>query len=157
MNPALERELELFVYREADLLDDRRFEEWLKLLTDDIVYWVPNFERDGDPGEVGVIVYEGMSGLRARIARALHDLNPVQKPPPRTRHFLTNVVVSGDGNGAAEVASNLLLYVSKGKRLTQYPGKSEYKLRKTDGSWRIAQKKVNLLSNDLPLSQLPLL
>lgn len=157
MNPALVRDLELFVYKEADLLDDRRFDDWLKLCTDDVLYWVPNFERDGDPGEVGVIVYEGMQGLRARIARATHELNPVQKPPPRTRHFLTNIVVSGDGNGTAEVTSNLLLYVSKEKRLMQYPGKTEYKLRKTDGGWRIAQKKVNLLANDLPLSQLPLL
>jgi benzoate/toluate 1,2-dioxygenase beta subunit len=157
MNQAQATELEQFIYQESDLLDDRRFEDWLKLLTDDVVYWVPNYQRDGEIGEVGVIVYEGLSGLRARVARALHDLNPVQKPPARTRHFLTNIVMSGDGNGSAEVSANVLLYVSREKRLMQYPGKAEYKLRKVDGSWRISQKKINLLSNDLPLSQLPLL
>ena len=157
MSDQLLRDLEPLLYREADLLDDRRFEDWLKLLTDDVVYWLPNFTYDGSPGEVGVIVYEGMQGLRARVARALHELNPTQKPPPRTRHFLTNIVVSGDSNGTASVTSNLLLYVSKDRRMTQYPGKSEHKLRKVDGNWRICQKKVNLLCNDLPLAQLPLL
>ena len=157
MNPTQSTELEQFIYQETDLLDDRRFEDWLKLLTDDVIYWVPNYQQDGDPGEVGVIVYEGLSGLRARIARTLHELNPVQKPPPRTRHFLTNIIMSSDGNGTAEVSTNVLLCVSREKRLMQYPGKAEYKLRKVDGNWRISQKKINLLSNDLPLSQLPLL
>lgn len=157
MNATQSSELEQFIYREIDLLDDRRFEDWLKLLTDDVIYWVPNFQQDGEPGEVGVIVYEGLSGLRARVARMLHELNPVQKPPPRTRHFLTNIVMSSDGNGAAEVSTNVLLYVSRDKRLLQYPGKAEYTLRRVDGNWRISQKKINLLSNDLPLSQLPLL
>ncbi len=157
MDQALAHDLELFIFKEADLLDDRRYDDWLKLLTDDVLYWVPNFQHDGDLGEVGVIVYEGLQGLRARVARTQHELNPMQRPPPRTRHFLTNIQVSGDGNGTAEVTSNLLLYVSKDKRLVQYPGKSEHKLRKVDGSWRICQKKINLLTNDLPTSQLPLL
>jgi 3-phenylpropionate/cinnamic acid dioxygenase small subunit len=102
-------------------------------------------------------VYEDLTGLKARVARTVHRLNPAQKPPPRTRHFLTNVMVAGDGNGTAEVSASLLLYVSRDQRLFQYPGKSEYKLRKIDGTWRIAQKKIYLISNDLPLSQLPLM
>ncbi len=153
----LREELEQFVYQENNLLDDRRFEEWLGLLADDIVYWVPNAMEDGAPGEIGVIVYENLTGLKARVARTLHQLNPAQKPPPRTRHFVTNIVVSGDGNGAAHLSSNLLLYVSRDQQLFQYPGKSEYRLRKIGGGWRISQKKIHLISNNLPLSQLPLL
>ncbi len=30
-----------FLYREAELLDERRYEEWLALLADDIRYWMP--------------------------------------------------------------------------------------------------------------------
>lgn len=153
----LREELELFVYHENGLLDDRRFEEWLDLLAQDIVYWVPNADEDSAVDEAGVIVYEDLAGLKARVARTLHRLNPAQKPPPRTRHFMTNLVVVGDGNGAAEVSASLLLYVSRDQKLFPYPGKSEYKLRKIDGSWRIAQKKIYLINNDLPLSQLPLM
>jgi benzoate/toluate 1,2-dioxygenase beta subunit len=153
----LREELEQFVYRENSLLDDRRFDEWLELLADDVTYCVPNADEGSPVAEVGVIVYEDLTGLKARVARTVHRLNPAQKPPPRTRHFLTNVMVAGDGNGTAEVSASLLLYVSRDQRLFQYPGKSEYKLRKIDGTWRIAQKKIYLISNDLPLSQLPLM
>ena len=34
------REVEQFLYREARLLDERRFHDWLQLLTDDIRYWM---------------------------------------------------------------------------------------------------------------------
>lgn len=157
MNPTLARELEQFIYREADLLDHRRYDDWLKLMTDDVLYWVPNFRQDGDLGEVGVIAYERLDGLRARVARVQHELNPTQRPPPRTLHFLTNIISSGEGDGVAEVTSNVLLYVSKDKQLVQFPARNEHKLRKVDGNWRICQKKVNLLGSDLPVSQLPLL
>ena len=37
----LKDEIEGFLYKEAELLDERRFEEWLDLLTEDIRYWMP--------------------------------------------------------------------------------------------------------------------
>ena len=37
----LKQEIEDFLYHEADLLDQRRFTEWLDLLTDDVVYFMP--------------------------------------------------------------------------------------------------------------------
>ena len=45
-SPALVRlvlkdEVEQFLYHEAELLDERRYEEWLTLFTDDVRYWMP--------------------------------------------------------------------------------------------------------------------
>jgi 3-phenylpropionate/cinnamic acid dioxygenase small subunit len=37
----LTREIEEFLYAEAELLDTRRFTEWLALLTEDVRYWMP--------------------------------------------------------------------------------------------------------------------
>ena len=39
--PELREELEAFVYAEAELLDDGRYEDWLALFADDGIYWVP--------------------------------------------------------------------------------------------------------------------
>ena len=39
-NEDLIREVEQFLYREARLLDDRRFHEWITLFTDDVRYWM---------------------------------------------------------------------------------------------------------------------
>mgnify|MGYP000700824921 FL=1 len=37
----LKDEIEQFLYQEAELLDERQFEDWLDLLTEDIRYWMP--------------------------------------------------------------------------------------------------------------------
>ena len=37
----LQHEVEQFLYHEARLLDERKFDDWLALLTDDIHYWMP--------------------------------------------------------------------------------------------------------------------
>src|SRR5215831_12043815 len=40
INEDVSREVERFLYREARLLDERPFHEWLELLTDDVRYWM---------------------------------------------------------------------------------------------------------------------
>ena len=82
---ALTFELERFIYHEGNLLDDRRYEEWLELLADDVTYWLPNFSENAPPGESGVIVLERLPALQARVARALDPENPTQMPSARTR------------------------------------------------------------------------
>ncbi|MEE8537071.1 MAG: aromatic-ring-hydroxylating dioxygenase subunit beta, partial [Acidobacteriota bacterium] len=107
--------------------------------------------------EEALIAYEGYDELRARVARLQHPLNPTQMPPPRTRYFLTNVATQEDDGGGLRVRCNLLLYVSKDGKVAHHPGTSEYRLRNEDGEWRIASKKVYLITNDLPLTPLPIM
>ena len=38
---ALKEDIENFLYHEAELLDERRYVEWLDLLADDLHYWMP--------------------------------------------------------------------------------------------------------------------
>src|SRR5262245_55677940 len=87
-------EIEQFLYYEALLLDTNRLEEWLALFTPDATYWVPNVREDGDPDEDGVIAHDDYLALAARVKRLRHPANPTQVPPPRTRHFITNVLVT---------------------------------------------------------------
>ncbi|ETX00272.1 MAG: hypothetical protein ETSY2_39415, partial [Candidatus Entotheonella gemina] len=50
MNHELRLDVEAFLYREARLLDDRKFRDWLDLLTEDVRYWMPtrhNRMREG--------------------------------------------------------------------------------------------------------------
>ncbi|MDE2838763.1 MAG: aromatic-ring-hydroxylating dioxygenase subunit beta [Chloroflexota bacterium] len=153
----LQHEVEQFLFHEAELLENRRFEEWLELLTRDVIYWVPNIRDDSDISDEAMISYEGYDELRARTVRLRHPLNPTQKPPPRTRHFITNVSAEAGEGGELRVRCNLLVYVSKDGKVVHHPGTSEYRLREEDGSWRIASKKVYLITNDLPLTPLPIM
>ncbi|MBF6567910.1 MAG: hypothetical protein IVW54_03420 [Candidatus Binataceae bacterium] len=149
-------EFEQFLYREAWLLEQRRFTEWLELPTDDIIYWVANSDEEGDISEAGAIVYESFSGLQARAARSLDPHNPTQMPPPRAKYFISNVTVLEDSENAARLRSSVLLYVLKNAELAIHPLSCEYGLRLIDQGWRIAFKKIYPIANNQPLSQLPL-
>jgi 3-phenylpropionate/cinnamic acid dioxygenase small subunit len=149
-------DLSRFIFHEGNLLDARRYEEWLELLADDITYWVPNHAEDASPSEAGVIVLERLPALRARVARALDPLSPTQVAAARTRHFFTNVIVESPAADEAIVTSSLLLYVSKDHKLLPYPGKCEHRLRRDAGRWLIAAKTINLISNGEPLHSLPI-
>ncbi len=157
MDLALIHELEQFIYAESALLDERRFEDWLRLLTEDVTYFVPNATPDGTVGECGAVVREDLLGLQARVARILHRQNPTQKPAARTRHFVTNIVVGRQENESARLSANLVLYVAKDDVLRSYPGTMEYELRRIAGHWRIGHKKIFLITNDAALGQLPLI
>jgi 3-phenylpropionate/cinnamic acid dioxygenase small subunit len=153
----LQPEVEQFLYREAMLLDRRQFDEWLGLFTEDALYWVPNAQDDGDPNEDGIIVYEDRLGLKARTMRLQHPLNPTQTPPPRTQHSITNVIAEPLSPDEVRVCSNQVVYVSVGQGQAVYPGACEHLLRRHNGTWRIARKKVNLIGSDGALAQLPVL
>ncbi|MEA2640755.1 MAG: hypothetical protein QOF51_2149, partial [Chloroflexota bacterium] len=56
----LQHEVEQFLYREALLMDSRRYDEWLALFTTDALYWVPNGSPDSDPNERGQLAYEDL-------------------------------------------------------------------------------------------------
>jgi 3-phenylpropionate/cinnamic acid dioxygenase small subunit len=156
-NGDLQREIEQFLYREARLIDERRLDDWLALFADDAQYWIPSHSADADPSEIGPIVCEDRAGIALRVARLQHPSALHQVPPPRTRHFVTNVTVTDARADAVHVVSNQLVYATRGSQEIHWPGAYEHDLRRVDGAWRIGRKKVYLLTNDRPLRQIPVL
>jgi 3-phenylpropionate/cinnamic acid dioxygenase small subunit len=156
-NGDLQREVEQFLYREALLIDERRLDDWLALFADEALYWIPSQSADSDPSQEGPIVCEGRDGIALRVARLQHPSALHQVPPPRTRHFITNVLLQEASETDVRVASNQLVYAIRGRTETHWPGVYEHTLRRVDGEWRIARKKVYILTNDQPLRQIPIL
>ena len=154
-------EIERFLIREARLLDDRRFEEWLDLFTDDAVYWMPgrtNPWRSGEvadsinkPGELAIFE-DTKTTLTTRVARLRTGLAWGEEPPSRTRHLITNIEVERDEAGDADgypaqlrARSNFLVYRAQlelDKDL--FVGTREDTLRRVDGSWKIARRELRL-------------
>ncbi len=149
--------VEQFLFYEAELIDQRRLDEWAELFTDDAIYSVPNAREDGEPREEAFIIHEDRKGIAERVRRLQHPAALTQVPPPRTRHMITNVVARDAGNGDVSVRSNEVVYFVRQGREAQYPGSWEHVLTRIDGAWRIKQKKVFLLTNDQAMSQLPVL
>ncbi len=59
------RQIEDFIYREARLMDEHRYDDWLALWTDDAVYWVPSNNDELDPMQSVSIIYDDRTGASA--------------------------------------------------------------------------------------------
>lgn len=151
----LQHAVEQFYYREAQLLDLRKYHEWLTLLTDDIHYWVPirttqstkhlNLEYYG-PG-CNAHFDEDHSRLTARIRGRLSGLNWTEDPPSRSRHMITNVIIREVSAEKLEVSSAFLCYRNRLERMTDtYVGeRRDVLLRVNDGLGFKIDKRTVLL------------
>ncbi|MGH2585141.1 MAG: 3-phenylpropionate/cinnamic acid dioxygenase subunit beta [Dehalococcoidia bacterium] len=150
--------VEQFLYREARLLDDRRFRDWLPLLTDDISYTMPtrfNRLREG-PNEQWEVekeldelcfFEETKDSLSARVERFYSGMAWAEEPPSRTRHLITNVEVLDTGTeDEVLVYSSFLTYRSRleGREDDEnfFVGRREDTLRLVDGGWRLARRRI---------------
>ena len=165
------REVEQFLYREARLLDERRFHEWLELFTDDVRYSMAgrrnrypksskaiailNLDRyvEDDLSEDAelAILDENKQTLSARVARLDTGMAWAEDPPSRTRHLLTNIEVEpGAAASELEVYSNFIVYRSRSEiEQDFYVGARRDVLRLCDGTWKIARRKLILDQNVL--------
>ena len=96
-----EQDLIDFVYREAELLDERRFEEWYELFVDDGHYWIPLRADQPDPLNHVSLMYEDKLLLKARIERLGGARTHSQQPESRCQHVLQRPsIVSMDATRA---------------------------------------------------------
>ncbi len=119
VDSAVRAEIEQFLYFEVELLDDRRFSEWLSLCADDIRYWMPmrrnRLTRDRDkensgPDELSHL-NETRQSLGWRVAQLESNMHWSEAPPSRTRHLVTNVrVAATETPDEYAVRSNFLCY-----------------------------------------------
>jgi phthalate 3,4-dioxygenase beta subunit len=109
-----------FLVAEAEILDDRRYTDWLALLADDIRYRMP--VRVTVHGGASSSTLEGMDHfdedrytLGKRVERLTGEHAWTEDPPSRVRRFVTNVSV-GPGEEPAQLAvrSYLLMFRSRG-------------------------------------------
>ncbi len=142
-----------FLFREAQLLDERRFEEWLDLFTGDLHYWMPGRFNSGDKGRDGVfqpgelaLFEESKQTLANRIARFRTGMAWAEEPPSRTRHLITNVQVEREERQAElKVRSNFLVYRTRLEHDTDtFVGCRDDTVREVDGQWKIARRTILL-------------
>ncbi len=171
MHAEIVREVERFLYREARMLDERRFHEWLSLFTDDLRYWMsgrmsryPRIskaigildagrceeEELTKKGELAILD-ETKETLGRRVARLDTGMAWAEDPPPRTRHIVSNVEVDpGDTAGELRVRSNFVVYRNgSDPRPDLYVGARQDVLRGVDGGWKIARRTIVLDQNVL--------
>jgi 3-phenylpropionate/cinnamic acid dioxygenase small subunit len=146
------------IVREAVFLDERRWDEWLALFTEDCEYWVPTWRTEealtSDPqAEISHIYYANRAGLEDRIVRIRSGRSPASVPLRRTTHVVGNFLLAGaEGKSLIRMRSSWTSHVfdSHHKRTDVFFGHAYYELRRKGKSWLIAKKKTILQNDYLP-------
>ena len=149
------RELEEFVWLEGRLLDERRFDEWLALFTDDSIYWVPAARGQSNPFDHVSLFYDDKEALRTRVTRLAHPAIHHQTPASRTSHQLSGTTVEWENGAQYGLRSNLAVYEYRpGDEQRIYAGQCHHTLIRVDGKLMIELKRVDLINCDAPLPAL---
>jgi 3-phenylpropionate/cinnamic acid dioxygenase small subunit len=160
----LKEEIEAFLYQEAELLDERRYEAWLDLFTDDALYFmpmrrnVPHDEPEREFTRAGADVNwfdEGKDTLTRRVKQILTGIHWAEEPPSRICHLISNIQIlatapTGPAPAEVTVKSRFLVYRNRVETETDFlVGKREDLLRRANGSWKIARRRIVLDQNVL--------
>jgi biphenyl 2,3-dioxygenase beta subunit len=154
-------EAEEFLYREAALLDDRKLEEWLELLTDDIHYWMP-IRRTTTAKEVateftkpgGMAFFDDdKDTLALRVQRLGVGRAWAEDPPSRTRRMVSNVRIHEINGDETLISANFQLYRTRlNSEEDCWIGRREDLLRRVDGELKLARRHL-FLEQTVILSQ----
>src|SRR5229473_1531604 len=158
-----------FLYREAEILDERRYEEWLALLADDIRYWMPmrrnvkfgEGEREFTRAGTDIAWFdEGKDTLTRRVRQIQTGIHWAEEPQSRIAHLVSNVQVVEASPSLAEpgevtVKCRFLVYRNRVETETDLlVGKREDLLRRVANAkgangWQIARRTIILDQNVL--------
>jgi 3-phenylpropionate/cinnamic acid dioxygenase small subunit len=152
----LRQEIEEFLLHEADLLDERRFREWLELLADDLVYFMP-IRADRAFGEqAGEFTRQG-SGiswfdedkwtLTKRVEQILTGVHYAEEPLSRVCRVITGVrllSVSPDGREVVARSRFLIRQSRLEYERVDFLGRRTDTLRREPAGWRLARREIIL-------------
>lgn len=138
-----------FLYGEADLLDTYRFKEWLGLLAEDVRYDMPvrtnQYRAAGEGFQDMAFFDDNYVSLKTRVMRLETEFAWAETPPSRTRHFVSNVLVSaGELGGELAVRLNFMVTRTRADHGYQmFTGRREDTLRRMPGGgFKIARRRI---------------
>jgi len=151
------QQVEQFLYDEAQLMDEHRYDEWLALWDDDALYWVPTGRDDINPDREISLIYDDRIRLGLRISRLQSGFAHAQDPRSRMRRIVSNIRIEEADKGEIVASSNFMLVELRRGKQDVFAGRSIHRLRPHQGSFRLVSKKVMLVNNDEPIDNLTFL
>jgi 3-phenylpropionate/cinnamic acid dioxygenase small subunit len=147
-----QRAAEQLIYRQAEILDDRRWDEWLALFTEDGRYWMPTHEGQEKGDGVPNIFWEDIDLMTVRIGRNTHPHAWSQNPPNRLSHVVSNVIVESEDPKTGDLVVRSKFHCSEYLRyeVRHFAGKYRHELAKTPDGYRIRLQRVDLLNAEGP-------
>ena len=151
-------DLVAFVYREARLLDEQRFDEWLALFVPEGRYWMPLEYGQTDRRLTASLMDEDLFLLRLRVERLKGNRTYSQKPKSRCHHVLQQPQVDVfDPVTNRYVVWTAMHYVeSRLDRQDLYAIWATHELTMIDDAIRIQMKRVDLVNCDAAFGSIQL-
>ena len=148
---------------EAQLLDQKRYDEWLNLFAADGRYWVPLAGvMQADAQQYNSIALEDKLLLQLRITRLKNVRAHSQHPGSHCQHVLqaTRIEMHDEPGGEAVLTTPFIYTEVQGAQQVLLSGTYQHTLvrdtRQLEAVWLMREKRVNLLqcAQALPAIQL---
>ena len=141
----LQHDVEQFLYQQAQLLDTKKWEDWIDLFTPDGIYWMPPDASykiwDGQPA----IFAEDKNLMHVRMGRVLHPDAWSQRPLWGTNHVVSNVRIrKADKKGNIEVTSRFHMLEMRRDDIRHFAGMYTHQLKKTKSGYAIKLQRVDM-------------
>jgi benzoate/toluate 1,2-dioxygenase beta subunit len=146
------REIEQFLYRQSEILDERRWLDFVDLFTADGVYWMPA-EPEQTTGEgVPAIFHEDRNLMTVRAKRITHPRAWSQAPMWGTSHLVSNVVIEeqNQATGALVVRSRFHLMEFRRDASRHFAGSYRHHLLPAADGYRIKLQRVDMVNGQGP-------
>ena len=137
-----------FLYHEARLLDEQKWEDWNALFSEDGVYWAPASPGQPDPLHHVSLIYEDDLLRKVRIARFKSPAAYSLQPFPRTSHLVSNIMIDEVNGDALTVSSRFQMSEFRRNKPLIYSGAYEHQLVEAGDAFKIRQKKATLVNCD---------
>ncbi|MDP9962478.1 3-phenylpropionate/cinnamic acid dioxygenase small subunit [Variovorax paradoxus] len=145
------------VVHEAALLDERRFDDWLALFTEDGHYWIPLLgAAQADPFSHNSLAYEDRLLLQLRVDRLKNPRAHSQHPASHSQHVLQPSRIEEETNDAVRLRTPFLYIEARGESQILLTGTARHRLVRTPEGWAIREKRIDLLNAARPLPAIQL-
>jgi 3-phenylpropionate/cinnamic acid dioxygenase small subunit len=146
---AVRDEFRRLLEREARLLDQLRYDDWLAMYTPECIYWVPSTPNAGDPRREIAVMFDDRRRLEDRIYRMRTGFAWSQAPASRTVRLVTNVEVFATARDDTRMLrSNFLISEFWGDETRILTGWAGHRVVRDGTAWKIQAKQVNLIDCD---------
>jgi benzoate/toluate 1,2-dioxygenase beta subunit len=148
-DPAVRDLFRALLEREARLLDQLRFDEWLAMYAPECIYWVPGTPEAGDPRREIAISFDDRRRMEDRIYRLRTGYAWSQAPKSRTVRMISNVEVFAAADPEARmVRSNYLISEFRVDGTRYLSGWCGHRFVAAGERWEIEVRQVNLIDCD---------
>jgi len=146
-----QREVEQFLYRQAELLDAKQWQGWMDLFADDGIYWMPARAEQTEWESSPSIFIEDKLMMEIRKGRVTHPNAWSQAPLWETNHLVSHVALESVDGNRITVRSRFHMMELRRDSIRHFGGRYRHTLQRgADGQLKIQLQRVDLFNAQAP-------